>query len=56
MAGEPVLTRGFEPREGPYRAISDDSELWAAFLRRCEELSEICQAAVRQLPADDEVA
>jgi hypothetical protein len=52
-AGTPVETRGFE-REAPYRRMSD-AELWAAFLRRCEELTEVAAAAARDLDPDTEV-
>ncbi|MCQ4041208.1 maleylpyruvate isomerase N-terminal domain-containing protein [Streptantibioticus rubrisoli] len=53
LAGEPVGTRGFH-RESPYRAMPD-SELWSAFVARCEELCEICAAAERDLPQATEV-
>lgn len=53
LAGTPVETRGFE-REAPYRRLSDP-ELWAAFLSRCEQLTEIAAAAARDLSPDTEV-
>ncbi|MFG2602890.1 maleylpyruvate isomerase N-terminal domain-containing protein [Streptomyces sp. NPDC048514] len=53
LAGSPVETRGFE-REAPYRRLSD-SELWAAFMNRCAQLTEITAAAARDLPPDTEV-
>ncbi|MEU9991434.1 maleylpyruvate isomerase N-terminal domain-containing protein [Streptomyces sp. NPDC048045] len=53
MAGEPVKTRGFG-REAPYRALSD-AELWAAFLSRCEQLTEVTAAAAHDLPPQSEI-
>ncbi|MER6012573.1 maleylpyruvate isomerase N-terminal domain-containing protein [Streptomyces bluensis] len=53
LAGTPVETRGFE-REAPYRQMSD-SDLWAAFLARCEQLTEIAAAAAQDLSPDTEV-
>ncbi|MGW2185710.1 maleylpyruvate isomerase N-terminal domain-containing protein [Streptomyces sp. NPDC001719] len=53
MAGAPVETRGFD-RENPYRALSD-SELWSAFIARCEHLVEVTEAAERDLPPDTEI-
>lgn len=50
MAGEPVETRNFD-RENPYRVLSE-TELWAAFTRRCEQLTEITGAAERELPPE----
>ncbi|WP_227025723.1 maleylpyruvate isomerase N-terminal domain-containing protein [Streptomyces fodineus] len=52
-AGTPVETKGFE-RETPYRPMSD-AELWAAFLSRCEELTEVAAAAAQDLSPDTEV-
>ncbi|MER7839073.1 maleylpyruvate isomerase N-terminal domain-containing protein [Streptomyces sp. NPDC096040] len=49
----PVETRGFE-REAPYRRMSD-AELWAAFLSRCEKLTEVAAAAAQDLSPDTEV-
>jgi hypothetical protein len=46
-----VDTRGFEEREGPYRAMTD-VELWSAFVARCERLVELAEAATRDLPPD----
>jgi hypothetical protein len=51
MAGEPVETRGFD-REKPYRELTD-SELWTAFITRCEQLVEITDSAARDLSADE---
>lgn len=53
LAGTPVETRGFD-REAPYRRMSD-SELWAAFMIRCEQLTEIAAAAAQDLAPDTEV-
>ncbi|MGW8728700.1 maleylpyruvate isomerase N-terminal domain-containing protein [Streptomyces sp. NPDC055808] len=53
LAGSPVETRGFD-REEPYRRLSD-SDLWAAFMSRCERLAEITAAAERDLSPDTEV-
>ncbi|MEV6839653.1 maleylpyruvate isomerase N-terminal domain-containing protein [Streptomyces sp. NPDC051133] len=53
LAGSPVQTRGFE-REDPYRRMSD-SDLWAAFMDRCAQLTEIAAAAAQDLSADTEV-
>ncbi|MFI9272149.1 maleylpyruvate isomerase N-terminal domain-containing protein [Kitasatospora sp. NPDC052896] len=53
MAGTPVETRGFH-REAPYRAMSD-SELWSAFLARCEQLVETAAAAAGDLSPETEV-
>ncbi|MEU9450899.1 maleylpyruvate isomerase N-terminal domain-containing protein [Streptomyces sp. NPDC048277] len=53
LDGAPVETRGFE-REQPYRRLSD-SELWAAFLDRCERLTEVAAAAAQDLSPDTEV-
>ncbi|GAA2608520.1 maleylpyruvate isomerase N-terminal domain-containing protein [Streptomyces axinellae] len=52
-AGAPVETRGFD-REEPYRRMSD-AELWDAFLNRCEQLTEVTEAAVQDLSPDTEV-
>ncbi|MFD9637583.1 maleylpyruvate isomerase N-terminal domain-containing protein, partial [Streptomyces violascens] len=54
LAGSTVETRGFEPREAPYRRMSD-SDLWAAFLSRCRHLTEIAAAAEQDLPPGTEV-
>lgn len=54
LAGQPVNTRGFD-REDPYRAMAD-SELWSAFIARCEELSEVSEAAASELSPETEVA
>jgi hypothetical protein len=54
LAGDPVATRGFEEREAPFRALSDD-ELWSAFTDRMAELGEVAEAA-EQIPADTDVA
>lgn len=56
LAGEPVATRSFEPREAPYRAISDDAELWAAFHSQCARLGEVSQRAEWELARDTEIA
>ncbi|MEU6478056.1 maleylpyruvate isomerase N-terminal domain-containing protein [Streptomyces sp. NPDC047017] len=53
LAGSPVETRSFE-REAPYRRMSD-AELWAAFLSRCEHLTEVAAAAAGDLSPDTEV-
>ncbi len=53
LAGQPVETRGFD-REAPYRAMSD-SDLWSAFMTRCEQLSDICAAAAHDLAPETEV-
>ncbi|MFD8708046.1 maleylpyruvate isomerase N-terminal domain-containing protein [Kitasatospora sp. NPDC059648] len=53
LDGAPVETRGFD-REAPYRRISD-SDLWSAFLDRCERLSETAAAAAQDLSPDTEV-
>lgn len=53
MAGEPVETRGFD-REDPYRVLSD-SDLWSAFIARCEQLVDVTEAAERDLPPDTEI-
>ncbi|MFI0813129.1 maleylpyruvate isomerase N-terminal domain-containing protein [Streptomyces echinatus] len=53
VSGTPVETRGFE-REAPYRRMPD-SELWSAFLSRCEHLTEVAAAAARDLSPDTEV-
>ncbi|MFE9537414.1 maleylpyruvate isomerase N-terminal domain-containing protein [Streptomyces sp. NPDC006691] len=53
LAGSPVETRGFD-REEPYRRMSD-SDLWAAFLSRCEHLADIAAAAERDLSPDIEI-
>ncbi|MFI2645090.1 maleylpyruvate isomerase N-terminal domain-containing protein [Streptomyces sp. NPDC018610] len=53
LAGTPVETKGFE-REAPYRRMSDQ-ELWAAFMNRCERLTEIAAAAARDLSPDTEI-
>ncbi len=55
LLGDPVETRGFEEREAPYRALASD-ELWAALVRRLEELAETCQAAEKELGPATEVA
>ncbi|MFF3912115.1 maleylpyruvate isomerase N-terminal domain-containing protein [Streptomyces sp. NPDC001852] len=52
-AGAPVETRGFD-RETPFRRMSD-SELWATFLNRCEQLTEVAAAAEQDLAPDTEV-
>lgn len=54
LAGEPVATRRFEEREGPYRAMPD-ARLWASFVDRCERLAEIAEAAVQDLAPDTEI-
>ncbi|MFK0290574.1 maleylpyruvate isomerase N-terminal domain-containing protein [Streptomyces sp. NPDC090442] len=53
LDGAPVETRGFG-REAPYRRMPD-SELWTAFLARCEQLTEVAAAAARDLSPDTEV-
>ncbi|WP_234541988.1 hypothetical protein [Streptomyces shenzhenensis] len=53
LAGSPVETRGFD-REEPYRRMSG-TDLWAAFLSRCEKLTEAAAAAARELSPDTEV-
>ncbi|MFJ8493164.1 maleylpyruvate isomerase N-terminal domain-containing protein [Streptomyces sp. NPDC094038] len=53
LDGAPVRTRGFD-REEPYRRLSD-TELWAAFLSRCEKLTEVAEAAARDLPPETAV-
>ncbi|MFD8817403.1 STAS domain-containing protein, partial [Streptomyces sp. NPDC059627] len=53
LDGTPVQTRSFD-REAPYRRLSD-TELWNAFLNRCERLTEVTEAAARDLPPDTEV-
>ncbi|MFJ8158283.1 maleylpyruvate isomerase N-terminal domain-containing protein [Streptomyces sp. NPDC094468] len=53
LAGAPVRTRGFD-REEPYRRLSD-TELWAAFLSRCEKLTEVAAAAAQDLSPETEV-
>ncbi|MEV7393710.1 MULTISPECIES: maleylpyruvate isomerase N-terminal domain-containing protein [unclassified Streptomyces] len=53
LDGAPVETRGFD-REEPYRRLSD-TELWAAFLNRCEKLSEVAAAAAQDLSPDTEM-
>ncbi|MCX4404086.1 hypothetical protein OG840_20705 [Streptomyces sp. NBC_01764] len=53
LAGAPVETRGFE-REAPHQRMSD-SELWVAFMSRCEQLTELAAAAAQNLSPDTEV-
>ncbi|MEV6118151.1 maleylpyruvate isomerase N-terminal domain-containing protein [Streptomyces sp. NPDC052109] len=53
LAGTPVETRGFD-REAPFRRMSDP-ELWAAFMNRCERLTEVAAAAAQDLSPDTEV-
>ncbi|MFI1068815.1 maleylpyruvate isomerase N-terminal domain-containing protein [Streptomyces puniciscabiei] len=53
LGGSPVETRGFE-REATYRRLPD-SELWAAFMSRCEELTDVAAAAAEDLSPDTEV-
>ncbi|MFJ7999405.1 maleylpyruvate isomerase N-terminal domain-containing protein [Streptomyces sp. NPDC096310] len=53
LMGAPVETRSFA-REAPYRQMSD-SELWSAFLSRCEKLAEVSAAAARDLSPETEV-
>lgn len=53
LDGTPVRTRGFD-RDAPYRRMSD-SELWAAFMNRCEQLAETASAAAQDLAPDTEV-
>lgn len=48
MAGRPVSTRGFEERDGPYRAMTDVA-LWQAFVARCEWLVETVETAEQEL-------
>ncbi|ART73132.1 hypothetical protein BTO20_35395 [Mycobacterium dioxanotrophicus] len=55
IEGEPVPTRGFEEREGPYRNMGD-AELWAAFIARCEQLVEVSVAGAAELPAGTPIA
>lgn len=54
MSGRPVDTRGFEERESPYRAMTDPA-LWAAFVDRCERLTELTDAAAAELDPDAEI-
>jgi len=54
LEGKPPETRRFEEREGPYRAMRDD-ELWSALIHRIEELSDVSQAATKQLGPDADV-
>jgi uncharacterized protein (TIGR03083 family) len=44
LAGDPVATRGFEEREPPFRALTDD-ELWSALTDRMAALAEVAEAA-----------
>ncbi|WP_438289723.1 maleylpyruvate isomerase N-terminal domain-containing protein [Streptomyces sp. HUAS TT7] len=53
-AGSPVETRRFDPREAPCRRMSD-SDLWEAFMSRCQHLTEIAAAAAQDLSPDTEV-
>lgn len=53
LAGAPVETRSFA-REATYRRMSD-TELWAAFMTNCEQLTEIAAAAAQDLSPDTEV-
>jgi hypothetical protein len=53
LEGSPVETRGFD-REAPFRRMSD-SELWSAFVVRCERLAEITAAAESDLSPETEV-
>jgi uncharacterized protein (TIGR03083 family) len=55
LEGEPPVTRRFEEREAPYRALSDDY-LWSALVGQVEQLCELSEAAVRDLGPDIDVA
>jgi Mycothiol maleylpyruvate isomerase N-terminal domain len=54
LAGEPVGTRGFEEREAPLRALSDD-DLLGALHDRMATLNDVAEAA-DAVPADTDVA
>jgi hypothetical protein len=54
LAGRPVATRGFSEREGRYRAMNG-IDLWRAFEANCERLADLAEAAVADLPADEEI-
>ncbi|WP_458318613.1 maleylpyruvate isomerase N-terminal domain-containing protein [Mycolicibacterium brisbanense] len=51
ILGEPLPTRSFEEREGPYHNMGD-ADLWSAFITRCEQLVEVCAAGAAELLAD----
>lgn len=51
LESDPVETRSFDEREGPYRRLADP-ELWMAFETRCEQLVDVCRAAACDLPAE----
>jgi uncharacterized protein (TIGR03083 family) len=51
LDGDPVETRGFEERERPLGQMTD-AQLWSAFVARCEQLVDMCDAATQDLPPD----
>ncbi|OBJ47850.1 hypothetical protein A9W95_05955 [Mycobacterium sp. 1423905.2] len=53
MNQRPVPTRSFEEREAPYRAMTD-TDLWSAFIERCERLIDTTEAA-SELPPDEKI-
>lgn len=55
LTGSRVATRSSEERETPYRGMAD-ADLWAALVWRVEELCEVCDAAIRELGPDVDVA
>jgi hypothetical protein len=54
MAGNPLPTRRFEEREASYRALNE-ADLWSTLVRRVQQLSEITEAATRQMGPDTDV-
>jgi uncharacterized protein (TIGR03083 family) len=52
LSGIATRTRPFSEREAPYRAMAD-ADLWATFLHRLDQLSEIAQAAAERDPDTD---
>lgn len=53
--GHPTMTRGFEERERPYRAVPD-ADLWAAFVDQCERLAGLTESAESELDPHTAIA